>query len=197
MKTNLLAGLALLMHVFVFCQSFRPIVSAGTRTSMTTMDSNDAIGKGLGGQVRVQFSKRLNSEWYQDKLASKSALTGRNEDQMGWSMMYYVKAKFDTTQVFQPFLIMGQSFDKADVFELEDETNSASVQYVAVHGGLGTHVNISPKFDCSLSGLYVHPFGKEIESIPGEEGLLIQKAEQSRTGHLLFTVSINYKILKL
>jgi hypothetical protein len=63
---------------------------------------------------------------------------------------------------------------------------------------LGTHINITQKLDCSLSGQYMLHFGKDIATtIKGDEVIIEKKNFSTPDGHLLFTLSFNYKFFHL
>jgi hypothetical protein len=100
--------------------------------------------------------------------------------------------------LLQPYFIAGHCFDKTQVFEIGNKSNQASRLSMATQAGLGTHINISPKFDCSLSGQYMLHFGKEIETDLSGDHPIIYKADHTHMdGHLLFTISFNYKLFFL
>ena len=65
---------------------------------------------------------------------------------------------------------------------------------MATQAGAGTHFNINPRFDCSLAAQYMLHFGKEIETNITSEVVTIERKNFSTPdGHLLFTLSFNYK----
>jgi hypothetical protein len=203
MRYLLFVPIATLFAISVSAQQknynkFIPVVSVGSRNTLSVFNSDEAIGKGIGAQFRVQFGKRLNSEWYLDYISSKSAPTARNDYHIGWSLLFYLRNNYDFNRLLQPYLIAGHCFDKTQVFELGNKSNQASRLSMATQAGLGTHINITPKFDCSLSGQYMLHFGKEIETDLGGDQPIIQKADHTHMdGHLLFTVSFNYKLFML
>ena len=177
---------------------FRPVFSLGTRNTVSSFNSDDAIGLGIGGQSRLQISKRLNTEWYLDYITSKTSATARNDYHIGWSLMYYFNKNNDFESFLKPYLIAGHCFDKTQVFEIGNRSNSASRLSMATQAGLGTHLNITPKFDCSLSGQYMLHFGKDIETERVNGALVIAQADHTHVdGHLLFTLSFNYKLFQL
>lgn len=195
----ILFGAAVLLGNGLHAQSkqpFHPIFSVGTRNSISFFNSDAAVGKGIGGQTRLQLSKRFNTEWYLDWIQSQTSRSARNDYHIGWSLMYYPGKQVDFLQVLQPYLIAGHCFDKTQVFEKGNRSNQASRFSMATQAGLGTHINITPRFDCSVSGQYMLHFGKDIEAEETDGKLLIAKADHSHIdGHLLFTVSFNYKLL--
>jgi len=173
--------------------------SLGTRNTISVFNHDNAAGTGIGGQFRIQFSKRLNSEWYFDYISSKDKpYTFRNDYHIGWSVILYPENNFSFERLFQPYLIAGHCFDYTKVAALNDKANAADRLSMATQAGLGTHINITSKLDCSLSGQYMLHFGKEIETSVNGGDIIIQKKNFSHIdGHLLFTVSFNYKFFQL
>ena len=198
MKQRLiLAAPLLFLSACLFCQS--GTFSLGTRNTISLFNEDEAVGKGIGGQFRVQLSNRLNSEWYFDYITSKNGLyTFRNDYHIGWSVMLYQKNNNQFDRLLQPYLIAGHCFDYSKVSEQNNKSNSVDRLSMATQAGLGTHINITPKLDCSFSGQYMLHFGKDIHTEVGGDKVLIEKQDFSNAdGHLLFTISFNYKFFKL
>ncbi len=189
----------LLVSACLFAQNNAGTFSLGTRNAISMFNEDQAIGKGIGGQFRIQFSDRLNSEWYFDYITSKNGVhTFRNDHHIGWSVMLYTRNNYSFDRLFQPYLIAGHCFDHSKVAEQNNKANAAGRLSMATQAGLGTHINISPKLDCSLSGQYMLHFGKDIETEIEEGQVIIAKQDHSHVdGHLLFTLSFNYKFFKL
>ncbi|MEK7224805.1 MAG: hypothetical protein AAB221_03890 [Bacteroidota bacterium] len=173
--------------------------SLGTRNTLSLFNDDEAIGKGIGGQFRVQFSNRLNSEWYFDYITSKNEpYTFRNNYHIGWSVMLYSKGNNQFNRLLQAYLIAGHCFDFSKVSEKNNKSNSVDRLSMATQAGLGTHINIAAKLDCSLSGQYMLHFGKEIHTEVEGDKVLIEKQDSPQAeGHLLFTISFNYQFFKL
>jgi hypothetical protein len=69
---------------------------------------------------------------------------------------------------------------------------------MASQTGFGTHININSKLDCSISGQYMLDFGKEIHTEIETDAIHIEKLDYSWPhGHLLITMSFNYKFANL
>lgn len=188
----------LLLSVCLSAQNNAGTFSLGTRNTISMFNEDDAVGKGIGGQFRIQFSDRLNSEWYFDYITSKTDQTFRNDYHIGWSVMLYTRNNYAFDHLFQPYLIAGHCFDLSKVSEQNNKTNSAKRLSMATQAGLGTHINITPKLDCSLSGQYMLHFGKDIETEIDGGQVIIAKTDHSHAdGHLLLTVSFNYKFFRL
>ena len=172
--------------------------SIGTRNTISMFNDDAAVGKGIGGQFRFQFMDKLNSEWYADYIPSETKITHRDDYHIGWSLMYYFGKNVRFDHVIQPYLIAGHCFDYSVVSQVGNHKNNADRFSSATQVGLGTHFNITKRFDCSLSAQYMLHFGKEIETDAGngEGPLEIRKSEFVQPdGHLLFTISFNYKFV--
>ncbi|HMD00543.1 MAG TPA: hypothetical protein VKH37_10330, partial [Ferruginibacter sp.] len=102
------------------------------------------------------------------------------------------------TKLFQPYLLVGHCFDYSKVAEQGNASNSASRWSMAAQGGLGTHINITSRFDLSLATQYMLHFGKEINVNNEDSKILIEREKYSTPdGHLLVSVSANYKLFHL
>jgi opacity protein-like surface antigen len=112
--------------------------------------------------------------------------------------MVYLGDDLYSGQLLQPYLIAGHCFDYSKVAGQSNKSNSASRTSMATQAGIGTHINITEKLDCSLSGQYMVHFGKDIETTIEGESVVIEKKDFSHPhGHLLFTISFNYKFFNL
>jgi len=173
-------------------------VSLGTRNTFSVFNDDEAAGKGIGGQFRIQATKRIGTEWFFDYITSKNgSLTTRNDYHIGWSMMFYPKDIADG-KTLQPYLLVGHCFDYSKVFEQQNRSNNAGRWSMAAQAGLGSHINITDRFDCSLSAQYMLHFGKEIHATLDEGKVLIEKENfSSPDGHLLVSLSFNYKLFHL
>ncbi len=173
--------------------------SLGTRNTFSLFNDDDATGKGIGGQFRLQFSDRINSEWFFDYITSKNkTFTTRNDYHFGWSLMYYPGRTIDFSKLLQPYFIAGHCFDNSKVSEQNNSSNFADRWSMAAQAGLGTHINITPRFDCTLSAQYMLHFGKDIETTIDKDVVTIeQKKISTPDGHLLVSISFNYKLFHL
>ncbi|MBL0355374.1 MAG: hypothetical protein IPP72_00115 [Chitinophagaceae bacterium] len=190
----------LLLSVAAYSQPTNPTgtFSTGTRNTLSAFNHDEATGKGIGGQFRIQLGRRINSEWYFDYITSGNALTARNDYHIGWSLLFYLRNNYDFSKLLQPYLVVGHCFDNSIVFEKGNKLNNSSRLSMATQAGIGTHINITHRFDCSLTGQYMLHFGKDIEAIAEPGKVVIQQEDHtSLEGHLLFTVSFNYKVAAL
>ncbi|HNP47754.1 MAG TPA: hypothetical protein PKL85_02910 [Bacteroidia bacterium] len=175
--------------------------SLGTRNTYSMFNDipEETHGLGVGGQYRIQFSDHFNTEWYFDYITSSIFNRAiRNDYHIGWSVMYYPGKRVDFSGLLQPYFILGHCFDYTKVFYKNDRSYYSDRASLATQGGLGTHINITRSLDISTSVQYMMHFGKEIE-VSEEEGVLHLERNKysSPDGHLLATVSVNFKFGKL
>ncbi len=175
------------------------LFSLGTRNTLSIFNEDGSAGKGIGGQFRIRLGKKLNSEWYFDYISSREGSSVyRNDYHIGWSLLFYPGNNFAGDRLLQPYFIAGHCFDKTVVTETGNKGNSANRLSMATQAGWGTHINVTSRFDISLSGQYMLHFGKEISV--NENGGAVVIAREDRThagGHLLFTLSCNYQLFRL
>lgn len=169
--------------------------SLGTRNTSGVFSDDHTFGLGIGGQFRLQINDRINTEWFADFITSKySRYTLRNDYHIGWSVMYYPGKEVHFKKLFQPYLLIGHCFDISVIMEQANPLNRAERTSMATQAGIGTHLNITDRLDCSLSGQYMLHFGKEIVSRIETDAVLFETHNHSAPdGHLLLTVSFNYK----
>jgi opacity protein-like surface antigen len=175
--------------------------SLGTRATVSLFngDEDATPGIGLGGQFRLQFSNKLNSEWFADFITSSiSNAASRNDYHIGWSLMFYPGATVDFSKLLQPYLLAGHCFDYTRIEADDNPGNFDDRLSMAMQAGAGTHINVTPRFDFSLSAQYMLHLGKDIHTEVNGGEVNIEKTKSSKPeGHLLVTLSINYKIANL
>jgi hypothetical protein len=179
-------------------KTLRPsgIFSLGARSTIGFFNSHGANSVGAGGQFRIQLSNRINTEWYADYITSDlNNKVGRTDYHIGWSVFFYYLQKEDRlTPLFQPFIEAGHCFDYTEVSILQN-AQSLSRWSSAVQMGTGTHINLTPRFDVSVKMQYMLHLGGDIHA---HEHNGIYEIEEhkgfEREGHLLTTMSINYKL---
>lgn len=175
------------------------LFSLGTRNTFSVFNEDGSAGKGIGGQFRIRLGRKLNSEWYFDYISSRDgSFVYRNDYHIGWSLLFYPGNNFTGDRLLQPYFIAGHCFDKTAVYEKENKRNNANRLSMATQAGFGTHINITPRFDLSLSGQYMLHFGKEISVSDNGGAAVITREDRTHAGgHLLFTLGFNYKLFHL
>jgi hypothetical protein len=183
------------------------IFQLGMRTTSNLFSEAGYNGLGVGGQFRISLGKRLNTEWFADLINTNLANLGKRVDaHIGWSVMFY---PWTTPRLIKPYLIAGHCFDYTHVTPYsklyENNSNNTLERWSsATQAGLGTHFLISPMADISISAQYMIHLGRavhtDIEEINGVQVLHVEehaKGELGLEGHLLLTVSLNFRIAQL
>ncbi len=215
MKT-LLAIIAILVCSGIQAQTFSyknknqgGTVSVGMRSTVSSFNGghshadgddehadSDPFALGLGGQFRIQASDRVNTEWFFDYLPSSTDQVRRNDYHIGWSVMFYVLD--NPNPKIRPYVLAGHCFDYTYRQELNNSTNSINRWSSAVQAGIGTHIRLNDRLDLSLMSQYMLHLGTHVETVYGHSGVTFEKSSGgSLEGHLLTTVSLNFKIADL
>ncbi|MBW7935683.1 MAG: hypothetical protein H3C71_00550 [Flavobacteriales bacterium] len=214
MKTlkNISIMLCLLFPITIFAQqdSLPPnkryptsgMFSCGVRTTLSLFSHGklDEIGYGGGAQMRLQLHDRINTEWYMDVLSTDiDKKAGRLDYHIGWSVFFYYIHPRGFTRPVTPFIEAGHCFDYTVISPNGRNKESVGNFSSAVQLGTGTHFNITPKFDITVKCQYMFHLGSELHAHALDNGeLLIEKHKNAGwQGHLLLTISANYKIARL
>ncbi len=208
MKRAILSFILLLLADFAFAQKpvknpYAGMISLGMRSTYSSFSDgtfND-WETGYGGQLRVQFSEKINSDWFADYLTgSVGSLADRQDVHIGWSIMYYPLNQPGFENFLKPYIVAGHCFDWTNMevtSSLGTETGKKFSS--AVQMGLGTHFNLTDRMDLSLTTQYMIHLGKDIHIRDYPEGgsYLYYDDHLDLEGHMLFTLSCNYKIVEL
>jgi hypothetical protein len=162
--------------------------------------SSKGVGTGAGGQFRIQIVDRVNTEWYGDVITSNILNKAhRTDDHIGWSIMYYVLNPNGFKRKITPYVIAGNCFDETKITINGPAGQSASRLSSEVQMGLGCSYNITPLFDLTLTTQYGLHLGNEIATVQNADGSLSVANYKNAgwEGHLLVSISANYKICKL
>ncbi len=176
------------------------IFSLGARSSIGLV--NDGVWQkpafGTGGQFRLKFGDRVNTEWFADYLTADLADKAWRADlHIGWSVMFY-PLKNPSAKI-QPFILAGHCFEYLKFTQNYYTANYAERWSSSVQGGLGTHFNLTPRLDLSLTAQYMAHFGTKILIKENDYGTITFK-KVSGSGihdHILLNLSVNYKIADL
>ena len=172
--------------------------SLGMRSTLSLFDG-DGAGLGSGGQFRIQLSDKVNTDWYADFININVGNRVRSTYyHIGWSVLFYPFSHQQFPKLIQPYVLAGHCFDYNQKTSLSDPNNSKSRWGSAVQAGIGTHFNLSSRFDISLTSQYMIHLTKELETdLTGNEVVISEAENSTLEGHLLTTISINYKICHL
>lgn len=177
------------------------LFSLGMRTTISTFNHGSwgEVGTGVGGQFRLQFHERINTEWFADYMTTDLSGVGNRQDaHIGWSVMYYPLKQNGFKQLMKPYIAVGHCFDYTNVSENVNPDNGLERWSSAIQAGIGNHFNVTEHFDVTLKAQYMFHLGDHVEAHVHEGRMEIHEhGGLSLEGHLLFTVSLNYKIADL
>ncbi len=188
-------------------------LSFGVRSTGSLFSaSGHYIGIGAGWQVRYRIADRLNSEWFADWITTDIGGMGQRFDaHIGESMIIYPGKRTGERNTFTPYVMGGFCgdytkiqtnlfFDDAE----NDYTRESKDRWsFATQLGLGTHYNITERFDISLSSQYILHFGDDIHTEVemnnmGDKYLHIHDEKGGGLeGHLFITISANFVVFDL
>jgi hypothetical protein len=175
--------------------------SLGMRSTISTFNhgSWSEVGTGAGAQFRLQFHEKVNTEWFADYMTTDlSGLGNRQDAHVGWSVMYYPLKRTGFKQLMKPYIAVGHCFDYTNVAENLNESNSLERWSAAIQAGIGNHFNLTEHFDVTVKAQYMFHLGDHVEAHVHDGRFEIHEhGGVSLEGHLLFTISINYKIADL
>lgn len=175
------------------------LFSIGLRSTTSIFEHKDfgINGFGYGGQLRLQFANRLNTEWFADYMRGNiNNLASRTDYHVGWSVMYYFTDK--VAPPVKPYLIVGHCFDKTELVDNSDRSNRISKNSSAIQAGGGVHFNITERMDITLIAQYMFHLGPDVHAhIENDQVMLHREKGTGIEGHLLLNLGINYKIADL
>lgn len=176
--------------------------SLGLRSTISSFSHGNpkGVGIGAGGQFRLQLIDRLNTEWFADVFSNNIKNKAHRFDyHIGWSVMFYVINPRQFTRKFTPYVMAGHCFDLSVVKINGENGQKASRFSSAVQAGIGCNYNINPRFDISLSTQYMLHLGEELDVHENKDGDMFIESHKHAgwEGHLLISLSVNYKIVKL
>ena len=175
----------------------------GVRTIFSTFSDDGYNGFGIGGQFRIKFGSRLNSEWFADYITTDiGGLAKRTDYHIGWAVQYYPLNNVIEKGKFTPYIQAGHCFDYTEVAKTVPGGTKVKRGSMAVSSGLGCHYNIADNFDITLSALYMLHLGKEVNATifkgpTDEPDVMITIDDANLEGHLLMTLSLNVYLADL
>lgn len=188
-------------------------LSAGFRTTGSIFESSgNHFGIGAGGQVRYRINDMLNTEWFLDYISTDlGGLGARGDAHFGVSALIYPFKNPNQEHHFTPYVLGGFCGDYTKVhsnYYYDDEVNglvqnSRARWSFATQMGLGTHFNVTKRFDLSASTQYMIHFGQDIHTEVetnslGEEHLHIhQEHTHGLEGHWFFALTANFVLFDL
>jgi hypothetical protein len=175
------------------------VISLGARSSIGIVNDGkwQQPAFGVGGQFRIRFTDRVNSDWFFDYLTSDiKDYAWRTDYHIGWSMLYYLR---DNLQAFvQPYVVSGHCFENLKFIDNVNPQNKANRWSASVQSGIGVHLNLTDRFDLSCEAQYMLHFGTKITATAPEGTAIFTKHKGfGIQDHILIHMSINYKIADL
>jgi hypothetical protein len=176
--------------------------SLGLRNTISSFSHGNpkGVGVGVGGHMRLQLLDRLNTEWYADFISNDiHGKAHRTDIHVGWSVMFYVLNPKKFTRKCTPFVVAGHCFDES-IMKINGKDGAKASRFSsAVQAGIGCSYNVTPRFDISLTTQYMFHLGEELDAHENDEGVMTIHTHKHAgwEGHLLISLSANYKIVKL
>lgn len=176
--------------------------SLGVRSTISTFSHGalDEIGYGAGGHFRIQLTERISTEWYMDVLSTDIRQKANRMDyHIGWSVYFYILHPKGFTRKVTPYALAGHCFDYTRI-ATNGRNNTAMDRWSsAVQMGLGTHFNLTPRFDISVTCQYMLHLGNDLHAHVHDDGdvHIEEHSNAGWEGHLLISISANYKIARL
>lgn len=171
----------------------------GVRSTVSLFNDSQTndFGNGIGGQFRLQLADRINTDWFFDYLTSDiGTVANRTDYHIGWSVLFYPYLK--EKQRVKPYILAGHCFDYTNMVENLNKSNYSERWSSAIQGGIGSHFQLSPRLDVSLTSQYMIHLGNHIHPIITSNSInFTEEKGASLEGHLLITVGVNYKIADL
>jgi hypothetical protein len=173
-------------------------LSIGVRSTQSLF-SKDGSGIGTGGQVRWQLSNRVNTDWYADYITTNVVQKVRSiYYHIGWSVLFYPFPKLEYPRLFQPYIVAGHCFEYNKKAVIDDPSITKDRWGASIQAGAGNHFNLTEKLDISLSCQWVVHLSKSLDTqIDGNKVTLADDKTTTLEGHLLTTISMNFKLFRL
>lgn len=176
--------------------------SLGTRSIVSLFNHGDlkSMGYGIGGHFRIQPAERINTEWFYDYISSSfNKQAYRYDNHIGWSVMFYLINTHAFQRPVTPYIMAGHCFDWTRITISGKPEMTRKKFSTAVQAGVGANFNITTRLDMTLAAQYMMHIGKELHLEKDAEGsyFIEEVKNPGWEGHLLISLSLNYKFLKL
>ena len=200
-KVWLLLGLVLL-GTGVWGQGFDYRTGAfalGLRTTGNYFLDNEMQGLGAGGQFKVGFTPRVNTEWFLDYIQSRGEHGAYRQDyHIGWSVLFGLSKEGFGSKGVTPYVLGGQCFDLTRA-GFTNGGRSPLVFSAAVQAGAGVSAFISPRLELNLQAQYMVHLRKDlhVEYDATTGGHFHIHRGLNFKGHLLMNLSMNFYLFHL
>ena len=170
----------------------------GIRSTFNYFLEDGMTGLGAGGQWKLGFTDRVNTEWFFDYITSHSDELGaaRDDYHIGWSVQFAFKKDGFGGTGLTPYVLGGQCFDLTRV---ETATDRTPLNFsAAVQAGLGASWFVHPRVEFTGQAQYMVHLGKDVHAETDDHGHshIHESNGFSFLGHGLLTFSCNVYFLK-
>ncbi len=197
--------LALIIPLNASCQELKiknsraGIFSLGVRSSIGLVNDGkwQKTAFGTGGQFRIRFSDKVNTDWFIDYLtADLDNYAWRADCHIGWSVIYYLSKK--PNPFLQPYILAGHCFEYLKFTDNDNPSIYAERFSASIQGGAGIQLNITERLDLSLVAQYMMHIGTKITASNAENITTFTKSSGlGIQDHILIHLSLNFKITDL
>ena len=183
-------------------KTYGGMFSLGVRSVASNFNDGswENAGFGSGGQFYIQANNRVNTAWFFDYIKGGIGnYANRTDYHIGWSVMYYlVPSSTEKLVKFQPYILAGHCFDYTNLKDNSNQNNFAERWSSAIQAGLGSHYNLSKRFDLYLQAQYMIHLSNDIDADKVNNVVVFTNENRiNLVGHILISFGINYKITDL
>jgi hypothetical protein len=174
------------------------LFSIGIRSGLSFESSADGFNSslGMGMQFRIMPTKHINTEWFAESYHGAFGDDAvRTDTHIGGLVLLYPQRKL---QRVAPFLAVGPNADFIKIRDRLDKNNFQSRWSIGAQAGIGFHINMTYRTDMTISTQYMLHFGQTM-ALQLDDGttVFLPHSGSGLDGHLLFNVSINFKMADL
>ncbi len=171
----------------------------GMRNAANLWGDNKMLGIGAGGQLKLAFSPRVNTDFFADLIDSKGERGSFRKDyHIGWAVQFGLFKGGFGSRKFVPYLMAGQCFDLTKV-GVVGQTASPLIFSAAVQGGAGVSSFVHRNVELNLQLQYMMHMTQHVHLNWNELGVASYDIDKgaSAEGHLLTTFSVTFYFLNL
>ena len=171
----------------------------GMRNAVNLWGENGMLGIGAGGQFKLAFSPRVNTEFFLDLIDSKGEFNSYRKDyHIGWAVQFALPKDGFGSHTLVPYLMAGQCFDLTRV-GIRGGTETPLIFSAAVQGGIGLSSFVHPAIELNLQTQYMMHMTQHVHLNFDENGVATTEVAKgaSAAGHLLGTFSFTVYFLRL
>lgn len=171
----------------------------GMRNAINLWGGNKMFGIGAGGQFKLSFSPRVNTDFFADIVSSKGQRNSfRNDYHIGWGVQFALPKDGFGSHRLVPYVMAGQCFDLTEVGVVW-QVKSPLIFSAAVQGGLGLSSFVHRNVELNLQLQYMMHLTQHVHLDWDEYNLASYEVDKgaSAEGHLLTTFSMTFYFLRL